>query len=95
MLIFANARISIPRLELMSAVLGLRWAKIIREELSIPVSSKIFWTDSKNVIHWVRSDARRFHQLVAIRIGEILKGSCVKYRRWVLSSENVAAEGTK
>ncbi|XP_053953165.1 uncharacterized protein LOC128859969 [Anastrepha ludens] len=87
--------ISIPRLELMAAVLGLRLAIFIGKQLSVQVSRRIFWTDSKNVICWVRSDARKFHQFVALRVGEILEGSSAKEWRWLPSSENIADEGTK
>ncbi|XP_036332224.1 uncharacterized protein LOC118743566 [Rhagoletis pomonella] len=87
--------ISVPRLELLAAVLGLRLANFIESELSIKVSRRTFWTDSKNVLFWLRSDSRKFNQFVALRVGEILEGSVIKEWRWVPSRENIADEGTK
>ncbi|XP_060649602.1 uncharacterized protein LOC132786893 [Drosophila nasuta] len=87
--------ISIPRMELMAAVLGLRLARCIESEMSVHVDKKVFWTDSRDVLFWIRSDVRKFHQFVALRIGEILEGSDVSNWRWVPSAQNVADDGTK
>ncbi|XP_070067150.1 uncharacterized protein [Drosophila virilis] len=87
--------VSIPRMELMAAVLGLRLAKCIQKEVSVRIHRRTFWTDSKDVLYWIRSDARKFQQLVALRIGEILEESDVDSWRWVPSAQNVADDGTK
>ncbi|XP_049308667.1 uncharacterized protein LOC125777625 [Bactrocera dorsalis] len=86
---------SVPRLELMAAILGLRLAKFIRKELSIQINRRIFWCDSKDVLYWIRSDARKFNQFVAVRIGEILEDSQINEWRWVPTKDNVADDGTK
>ncbi|XP_070067166.1 uncharacterized protein [Drosophila virilis] len=52
--------VSIPRMELMAAVLGLRLAKCIQKEMSVRIHRRTFWTDSKDVLYWIRSDARKF-----------------------------------
>ncbi|XP_017466469.1 PREDICTED: uncharacterized protein LOC108359228 [Rhagoletis zephyria] len=87
--------ISVPRLELMAAILGLRLAIFIKGELSISVCRRIFWSDSKDVLYWIRSDTRKFNQFVAVRIGEILQDSQVDEWRWVPTKLNVADDGTK
>lgn len=87
--------VSIPKLELLAAVLGLRLANFVGSELSLRISRRVFWSDSKNVLYWIRSDARKYQQFVALRIGEILESSQVKEWRWVSSAENVADDGTK
>ncbi|XP_036322121.1 uncharacterized protein LOC118736130 [Rhagoletis pomonella] len=87
--------VSIPRLELICAILGLRLSKFIRKEMTLPVFKEIYWTDSKNVLYWVRSDARKFNQLVALRDGEILESTYVDDWRWVRSANNVADDATK
>ncbi|KAL7726352.1 hypothetical protein ACLKA6_001569 [Drosophila palustris] len=87
--------VSIPRMELMAAVLGLRLTKCIEMEMSVRVKKRVYWTDSKDVLWWIRSDARKFQQFVALRIGEILEGSEVDSWRWVPSAQNVADDSTK
>ncbi|XP_053968725.1 uncharacterized protein LOC128870147 [Anastrepha ludens] len=86
---------SIPRLELLAAVLGLRLANVLSYDLSITVNRRVFWTDSKNVLFWLRSSTRKYHQFVALRIGEILESSTIREWRWLPSGENIADEGTK
>nr|XP_044249375.1 uncharacterized protein LOC123002811 [Drosophila takahashii] len=83
------------RMELMAAILGLRLATFLEQELSIGVKRRVFWTDSKNVLYWIRSDARKYHQFVALRIGEILENSETAEWKWVPSALNVADDGTK
>ncbi|XP_067628058.1 uncharacterized protein [Eurosta solidaginis] len=87
--------ISIPRMELMAAILGLRLSNCIESEASIRIDRRFFWTDSRDVLCWIRSDARKFQQFVAVRIGEILEGSDVTSWNWVPSHHNVADDGTK
>lgn len=87
--------ISVPRMELMAAVLGLRMARFIQSEASINIKRRVFWTDSKDVLYWIRSDARKFHQFVAVRIGEILQDSSICEWRWVPTKDNAADDGTK
>ncbi|XP_017468479.1 PREDICTED: uncharacterized protein LOC108360625 [Rhagoletis zephyria] len=87
--------ISIPRMELMAAILGLRLANCVESEASIRIDRRYFWTDSRDVLCWIRSDARKFQQFVAVRIGEILEGSEISNWRWVPSTQNVSDDGTK
>nr|XP_041632380.1 uncharacterized protein LOC121502738 [Drosophila kikkawai] len=87
--------ISLPRMELMAAVLGLRLAKFLESELSTKIEKRIFWTDARDVLYWIKSYARKYPQFVGLRIGEILEGSEIEDWRWVPSEQNVADEGTK
>ncbi|XP_064646576.1 uncharacterized protein LOC135499627 [Lineus longissimus] len=63
--------ISIPRLELMAAVLGVRLARIIAKMLEISIGEHRFWTDSTDVLYWIRGQSRRYKQFVANRVSEI------------------------
>jgi hypothetical protein len=64
---------TIPRLELMGAILSVRLAQTILKVLT--VDRALFWTDSENVWHWVRNQSREFKPFVANRIGEIQRST--------------------
>ena len=66
-----NIATSIPRLELMGAIVGVRLASRIAEVLGIKLTETTFWCDSVNVLWWVRGRSRNFKPFVANRIGEI------------------------
>ena len=61
--------ITIPRLELMGAVLSTRLSLSILKTLSI--DQAFYWTDSSNVWYWIRSHSRSFKPFIANRVGEI------------------------
>ena len=87
--------VSIPRLELQAAVLAARLAETIKGHHDIKIHSTIFWTDSKTVLCWLRSDARNFKPFVSHRIGEILDLTDVSDWRWIPTKENVADDATR
>ena len=60
---------TIPRLELMGAVLSSRLAQSLLKVIT--ADRTVFWTDSENVWYWVRNQSREFKPFVANRIGEI------------------------
>ncbi|XP_062710974.1 uncharacterized protein LOC134289009 [Aedes albopictus] len=86
---------SIPRLELQAAVIGTRLAKMIGDTHRIPVRERFFWSDSRDVLFWIRSDHRRFDKFVGARVGEILENSEASEWLWIPTKLNVADEGTK
>ncbi|XP_053968485.1 uncharacterized protein LOC128869910 [Anastrepha ludens] len=87
--------LSIPRLELQAAVIGVRLANMVSNTQRINIMSKYWWTDSKTVLRWMRMDPKNFHQFVMHRIGEILEASNVSQWRWVPSRNNPADLATK
>ncbi|XP_055914028.1 uncharacterized protein LOC129947476 [Eupeodes corollae] len=87
--------LSIPRLELQAAVLGVRFAKVITKSHTIRISQCTFWSDSKNVLSWIQSDHRRYKPFVAYRVSEILDFSEISDWKWISTKLNVADEGTK
>ncbi|XP_055615268.1 uncharacterized protein LOC129761557 [Toxorhynchites rutilus septentrionalis] len=88
-------QVSIPRLELMAAVLGCRLADTIRENHSLTVKQVFYWTDSRTVHSWIVSDQRKYKAFVAFRIGEIISRSQPSEWRWVPTKVNVADQLTK
>ncbi|XP_058448836.1 uncharacterized protein LOC131428813 [Malaya genurostris] len=87
--------LSIPRLELTAAVIGTRLVNSLVTELSLEISKRFYWTDSRNVLCWLQSDHRRYSPFVAARISEILETTEVSEWRWVPTKLNVADDGTK
>ncbi|XP_062557344.1 uncharacterized protein LOC134222218 [Armigeres subalbatus] len=88
-------RQSIPRLELMAAVLGARMKQTIMESHSLPISRTVLWTDSRTVLSWLQSDQHKFKQFVAFRVGEILELTHMRDWRWVPTKQNIADVLTK
>jgi len=76
--------ISIPRLELQAAMMGVRLVQTILEGHDIIVNQCYYWIDSRTVLCWLRSDARNYRQFVGHRIGEVLATSEVSDWRWLL-----------
>ncbi|UYV75667.1 hypothetical protein LAZ67_13000957 [Cordylochernes scorpioides] len=54
-----------------------------------------FWNDSKTVLAWIRSEAGRYKEFVANRVGEIQEATKGTDWRWVPTSENPADIGTR
>ena len=62
---------SIPRMEFKGAVMASRLADTIKNEHDLTFDRTVFWTDSKTVMSWITSEARKYKTFVAERIGEI------------------------
>ena len=63
-------QISIPKLELQAAVLGCRLMQFVSKQLTIPVTSKHFWSDSEAVLAWIKSKDK-LKIFIANRVQEI------------------------
>ena len=100
-LVTAKARVapiksvSIPRLELMAAVLGVRLAETVSEKLEIPLSEYTLWTDSMDVIYWVQGHSRRLKSFVANRVAEIQRKTSPAQWRHVPGEKNPADDATR
>ena len=62
---------TVPRLELAGAVLGLRLTQHLTVVLGLPMQSITFYSDSTDILWWIRGQGRSFRPFVANRIGEI------------------------
>ena len=67
--------VTIPRLELIAAVVGVELVGLVTRELKIPTENYVFWTDSTAVLQYIQGTARRYKTFVANRIAAIQSGS--------------------
>jgi hypothetical protein len=81
---------SIPRLELMGAVLGLKLTLSIASSLDMELKDSTFWSDSVDVLYWVRGSSRKFKPFVSNRVGEIQANSNPEQWRHVPTKVNPA-----
>lgn len=84
--------LTIPRLELQAAVLGVRLMKTILKQHTVSVSQTIIWSDSTTVIKWINS---RYKPFVAHRIAEILASTKSSNWKWVPTQDNSADAATR
>ena len=73
--------VTIPRLELVVAVLSVKIAALIRRELDFEWKNETFRTDSKVVLGYINNNTKKFKIFVANRMQQIHKGSNVSQRR--------------
>ena len=92
------AAITIPRLELMAAVVAARLSVFLERELRLERVKHYYWTDSKIVLGYLHNDSRRFKIFVSNRIQEIQDISQPKQWRHISGSSNpadLASRGAK
>ena len=87
--------ISVPRLELMSAVISLRLSKQVCQALDVQLRKVNFWIDSMTVGYWIRGQSRNYKPFVAHRIGEIHQDTNPTQWRHVPTATNPADYGTR
>ncbi|XP_071151548.1 uncharacterized protein [Mytilus edulis] len=100
-LIFSKSRLapvkemSIPRLELMAVLIGVRSLIFVKSELNISIEEMYLWSDSQCVLKWI-STKKELNVFVKSRIAEIKAHKDVKIM-YVNTMENpvdVATRGT-
>ncbi|KAF0314254.1 Methionine-R-sulfoxide reductase B1-A [Amphibalanus amphitrite] len=85
-----SRKVTIPRLELMAALLGLRLVKKVCAAFEIQLTDVVFWSDSLNVICWIKNDVKRFQPFVAHRVSEIRELTSPDQWRHIPGTENPA-----
>ena len=85
--------ISIPRLELLAAMLGLRLA--VRVSNLLQIEDLVYWSDSMDVIYWIHGQSRQYKPFIAHRIGEIQEKSIPSQWRHVPGHKNPADLATR
>ena len=81
---------TVPRLELAGAVLGLRLTQHLTLVLGLPMPSVTFYSDSMDVLWWIWGHGRSFHPFIANRIGEIQMVTEPSQWQHVPTGENAA-----
>ncbi|XP_004211681.2 uncharacterized protein LOC101236154 [Hydra vulgaris] len=81
---------SIPRLELLGAVLGLRLAEKIVKALKLETKDVTIWCDSLNVLWWIKNQSRKLKSFVANCVGFIQSKTELKQWRYIPTKTNVA-----
>jgi hypothetical protein len=87
--------VTIPRLELMAAVLAVKLDQMIKTELDIPIDDTIFWTDSMIVLHYIKNESKRFQTFVANRLATIHETSTPNQWQHVGSTLNPADDASR
>ncbi|XP_065197551.1 uncharacterized protein LOC135829073 [Sycon ciliatum] len=66
-------KMSIPKLklELKGAMLGVCLAQTVNDALDLPKADATYWSDSMNVLRWVRTHCRKFKVDVGNRVAEV------------------------
>lgn len=82
--------VTVPRLELSAAVLSVRTASMLQQELDYQSISHVYWTDSKVVLGYISNEAKRFHVYVANRVQQIKEHTGTDQWYYVNSRENPA-----
>lgn len=90
-----NKTITIPRLELLAALIGTRCMKFIEQELKVEICQKHIWLDSQCVLNWINSQ-RTLGTFVENRVKEIKSDKDIIFH-YISTTENpadIASRGT-
>ena len=89
--------ITLPRAELVAALMGARLLRALREYLEVPtgVYSEYCWTDSTVALHWIKKDPDTWKPFVANRVREIRSITVPELWNHVPTDLNPADLGTR
>lgn len=75
-------KMTLPRLELMGALIGARLANNLLKPLNMEKNHLHMWTDSMIVFHWIRNTAQKWKPFVSNRVTEIVYQSLSNPEQW-------------
>ena len=87
--------VSIPRLELLGALVGLRLTRQVCSTLKIPTNGVTYRVDSMNKGYWIQGQSREYKLFIAHRVGEIHEFSAPNQWRYVPTDVDPADLGTR
>ena len=87
--------VSVPRMELLAAELGVKLRLQLLSSLKIHVEEVIHWSDSRTALYWIYNDKHRLQAFVYNRVVKILRSSQMSEWRWVPTDANPADYPTK
>ena len=82
--------VTVPRLELTAAVLSVKMSSFLQTELDLKIEREVFWTDSREVLGYIKNETKRFHVFVANRVRQIRDESLPLQWRHVSTKDNPA-----
>ncbi|XP_067667338.1 uncharacterized protein [Haliotis asinina] len=80
--------VSIPRMELVAAVLGVKLILPVLKALEMNIAAVTLWTDSQNVLCWIKNHSRKFKTFVANRVAFIQEYTTPSQWKYVPSLQN-------
>ena len=83
-------RETVPRMELMSAVLCSRLACKVRECLPCDIEREVYFLDSKVALGMIQNSKSLLKEFIGIRVSEVRSKTKLKDWAWVPSEENIA-----
>lgn len=81
---------SIPRLELLGAELATQLGTTVQQNVKLNVSKVVYWSDSLNVLFWLKNHSQRLQSFVENRVRRIKTRTESADWRWVPTAENPA-----
>ncbi len=81
---------SIPRMELLGAELATLLGATVRESLKLKITKMTYWSDSLNVLFWLKNQSQRLQSFVENRVRRIKGRTEGADWRWVPTAMNPA-----
>ncbi|XP_071042674.1 uncharacterized protein [Parasteatoda tepidariorum] len=86
-------KMTLPRLELKAAVIGVRLLKVLQEQF--PDAKACLWTDSSIVLNWIRGSAYCWKTFVKNRVSEVKESTSAEMWYHCPGSDNPADKITR
>jgi hypothetical protein len=83
-------KVTLPRLELLGAVLATQLLELVCQALSLKIDCCFGWTDSSVTLSWIKSDPAKWKPFVANRVGEIQRATNPSQWSFCKGTENPA-----